>query len=104
MLGKAEAYRRVPYFYSDQFDLGMEYAGYAPAWDDVVFRGDTAKREFIAFWMKDDRIVAGLNANVWDVNDEIMRLIQTRSPVDRERLSDPNVPLADLALEPSRGS
>ena len=97
MLGKAEAYRRVPYFYSDQFDLGMEYAGYAPAWDDVVFRGDPANREFIAFWMKGDRVVAGMNANVWDVNDEIMGLIEAQAPVDRTRLQDPATPLREVA-------
>ncbi len=64
MLGKAEDYVRIPYFYSDQYDLGMEYAGFAPAWDRVVFRGDPASRSFIAFWLQAGRVVAGMNANV----------------------------------------
>jgi 3-phenylpropionate/trans-cinnamate dioxygenase ferredoxin reductase component len=101
MLGRAEPYRRVPYFYSDQFDLGMEYAGYAPAWDEVVFRGDPAKREFVAFWLRNGRVVAGMNANIWDVNDEIIRLIEAGQPVDRERLTDATVPLTSVAAQPS---
>jgi 3-phenylpropionate/trans-cinnamate dioxygenase ferredoxin reductase component len=53
MLGIATPYERLPYFYSDQYDLGMEYSGHATAWDQVVFRGDPATRAFIAFWLKD---------------------------------------------------
>ena len=51
MLGRADAYDRLPYFFSDQYDVGMEYSGFARRWDRVVFRGDPASREFIAFWM-----------------------------------------------------
>ena len=78
MLGRSEAYDRVPYFFSDQYDVGMEYAGYARTWDRVVFRGDPASREFIAFWLLGDRVVAGMNVNVWDVTDQIQRLIRAR--------------------------
>jgi 3-phenylpropionate/trans-cinnamate dioxygenase ferredoxin reductase component len=97
MLGGASAYERLPYFFSDQYDIGMEYTGYARTWDRVVFRGDTAGREFIAFWLVGDRVVAGMNVNVWDVTDPIKRLITTRATVDDRRLSDLDVPLAELA-------
>jgi 3-phenylpropionate/trans-cinnamate dioxygenase ferredoxin reductase component len=97
MLGQSAAYDRVPYFYSDQYDVGMEYAGYAREWDRVVFRGDPATREFIAFWLVGDRIVAGMNVNVWDVTDPIQRLIRERVAVDDRRLADPGVPLEELA-------
>jgi 3-phenylpropionate/trans-cinnamate dioxygenase ferredoxin reductase component len=100
MLGQREPYDRVPYFFSDQYDVGMEYAGFAPTWDRVVFRGDPASREFIAFWLVQDRIVAGMNVGVWDVTDEIQRLIRDRVAVDDHRLADPDVPLAELARAP----
>jgi 3-phenylpropionate/trans-cinnamate dioxygenase ferredoxin reductase subunit len=96
MLGRATPYDRIPYFYSDQYDVGMEYAGHAAAWDEVVFRGDPGSREFVAFWLEDSRVVAGMNVNVWDVNEHIQALIRARRPVDRGRLTDPGVPLPDL--------
>jgi 3-phenylpropionate/trans-cinnamate dioxygenase ferredoxin reductase component len=97
MLDKAEPYDNVPYFFSDQYDVGMEYAGLARTWDRVVFRGDTAGREFIAFWMVGDRVVAGMNVNVWDVTDDIQRLIRERVAVDDRRLTDPEIALDTLA-------
>jgi len=97
MLGRATPYQRVPYFYSDQYDVGMEYSGHAPSWDRVVFRGDPVSREFIAFWLAADRVVAGMNVNVWDVTDPIQRLIRSRSAVDVGQLTDPAVPLESLA-------
>jgi 3-phenylpropionate/trans-cinnamate dioxygenase ferredoxin reductase component len=93
MLGGTEPYDRLPYFYSDQYDVGMEYTGWAPDWDRVVFRGDPASREFIAFWLRDDRVLAGMNVNVWDVTDSIERLIRDRAPVDVEQLADAERPL-----------
>jgi 3-phenylpropionate/trans-cinnamate dioxygenase ferredoxin reductase component len=96
MLGQCAVYDRVPYFFSDQYDVGMEYAGYARSWDRVVFRGDPASREFIAFWLTGDHVVAGMNVNVWDVIDSIQRLILERVAVDDQRLADPDVPLEDL--------
>ena len=94
MLGGAEPYDRLPYFYSDQYDVGMEYTGWAQDWDRVVFRGDPASREFIAFWLRGDRVLAGMNVNVWDVTDAIERLIRDPAPVDVERLVDSERPLA----------
>jgi 3-phenylpropionate/trans-cinnamate dioxygenase ferredoxin reductase subunit len=96
MLGQPGAYDRLPYFFSDQYDVGMEYAGFARAWDRVVFRGDPATREFIAFWLVGDRVVAGMNVNVWDVTDAIQRLVRERVAVDDRKLADPGVPLDDL--------
>jgi 3-phenylpropionate/trans-cinnamate dioxygenase ferredoxin reductase component len=96
MLGHGDAYDRLPYFFSDQYDVGMEYAGFARTWDRVVFRGDPATREFVAFWLSGDRVVAGMNVNVWDVIDPIQRLISERVAVDDRRLADPAVPLEEL--------
>jgi 3-phenylpropionate/trans-cinnamate dioxygenase ferredoxin reductase subunit len=96
MRGHTDAYDRLPYFFSDQYDVGMEYAGFARAWDRVVFRGDLASREFIAFWMTGRRVVAGMNFNVWDVTDAIQRLIRDRVDVDDRFLADPGVPLDEL--------
>jgi len=91
------AYDRIPYFYSDQYDVGMEYSGHATDWDEVVFRGDVKGRKFIAFWLKDQRILAGMNVNVWDVTDQIQALIRSRLRVDRDRLADADTPLTELA-------
>ncbi|MDT0439444.1 MULTISPECIES: NAD(P)/FAD-dependent oxidoreductase [Streptomyces] len=98
MLGQDVAYDRVPYFFSDQYDLGMEYSGWAPpgTYDQVVIRGDAGKREFIAFWVKDGRVLAGMNVNVWDVTEPIQALIRSRTPVDTDALADPHVPLESL--------
>ena len=97
MLGQELPYERLPYFFSDQYDVGMEYSGYARTWDRVVFRGDPVTREFVAFWMAGDRVAAGMNVNVWDVTDPIQQLIRARVPVDDRRLADPDVPLDELA-------
>lgn len=98
MLGRWEPHLRIPYFFSDQYELGMEYSGYAPVWDDVVFRGDPASLAFIAFWTRRGRVVAAMNAGVWDVVGELQSLIASRVVVDPRRLSDPTVPLDGLAV------
>ena len=97
MLGAGTPYERVPYFYSDQYDFGMEYNGYASEWDQVVFRGDAAGREFLAFWLAGGRVVAGLNANIWDQADGIKALVRSRAKVDPAQLADSAVDLGDLA-------
>jgi len=99
MLGQDVVYDEIPYFFSDQYDAGMEYSGYATEWDEVVFRGDVAAREFIAFWLKDERVVAGMNMNVWDVSDPIRELIRSLRPVSRRDLADPDVPLLRLIAD-----
>jgi 3-phenylpropionate/trans-cinnamate dioxygenase ferredoxin reductase subunit len=100
MLGATTAYAKIPYFFSDQFDVGMEYSGFATEWDEVVFRGDPGGRQFIAFWIKDGRVAAGMNVNVWDVAEPIAALVAAAKPVDRERLVDPDVDLASLVAPP----
>ena len=94
VLGRDDAYDWQPYFYTDQFDLGMEYVGRGGATDDVVIRGDKASGEFIAFWLDGGRVTAGMNVNVWDVNDDLRALVG--SSVDRARLADPDVPLSEV--------
>ncbi|MBK8293391.1 MAG: FAD-dependent oxidoreductase [Solirubrobacterales bacterium] len=97
MIGEPVEFDEIPYFFSDQYDLGMEYVGYAPESDSIVYRGDVDAREFIAFWLKDSRVVAGMNVNVWDVSDQIRDLIKSRNAVDAGQLADPEVDLATLA-------
>ena len=101
MLGDETPYDAIPYFYTDQFDLGMEYTGFArlAAEGEVVIRGDRPGREFIAFWVRGGAVVAGMNVNVWDVADDIERLVRAGlagHEVDRARLADPAVPLGEL--------
>jgi 3-phenylpropionate/trans-cinnamate dioxygenase ferredoxin reductase component len=101
MLGEDVSYGRIPYFFSDQYDVGMEYSGYAERWDEVVLRGDPGAGEgFVAFWLRDGRVLAGMNVNVWDVNQHVQELIRARRPVDTRALADPGTPLDSLlALE-----
>jgi NADPH-dependent 2,4-dienoyl-CoA reductase/sulfur reductase-like enzyme len=98
MLGQQVSYDQVPYFFSDQYDLGMEAAGVPEpgGYDDVVYRGDKDALEFIAFWLNDRAVVAGMNVNVWDVNDDIQALIRSGTAVDPDRLADPDIPLNEL--------
>jgi 3-phenylpropionate/trans-cinnamate dioxygenase ferredoxin reductase subunit len=96
MLGRAEPYEHIPYFFSDQYDVGMEYSGDPTGWDEVVFRGDPRGREFIAFWLKDEYVLAGMNVNVWDVNEHVQALIRSRRSIDRARLTDVDTPLEEL--------
>ncbi|HEV2885874.1 MAG TPA: FAD-dependent oxidoreductase [Jatrophihabitans sp.] len=102
MLGRPAEHDQLPYFFTDQYDLGMEYAGYVEpgGYDQVVFRGDVAGREFIAFWVRDGRVMAGMNVNVWDVVEDIKALIRSRANVPADRLADPGTPLAELAALP----
>ena len=102
MAGEDVSYDRVPYFFTDQYDLGMEYSGYVEpdGYDEVVFRGDVDRREFVAFWLGNGgRVLAGMNVNVWDVNDAIQALVRAGQPVDKAALADPETPLESLAAE-----
>jgi 3-phenylpropionate/trans-cinnamate dioxygenase ferredoxin reductase subunit len=98
MLGKPATYDRLPYFFTDQYDLGMEYTGYTQpdGHDEVVIRGDLHGREFIAFWLHDQRVVAGMNVNIWDVIEPIQELIRAGERVDAAILADPDVALGEL--------
>jgi len=98
MLGHDAVYDRVPYFYSDQYDLGMEYSGYVEPgdYDEVVFRGDVGKREFVAFWVKDRIVLAGMNVNIWDLTGAIQTLVSAHREVDTAKLADIEVPLTEV--------
>ena len=106
MLGQDVVYDRVPYFYSDQYDSGMEYSGYVEpgGYDQVIFRGSTEivdgkAPEFLAFWLSGGRLLAGMNFNVWDVQDDIQKLARAGFAgelVDQAQLADPDVPLGSL--------
>jgi 3-phenylpropionate/trans-cinnamate dioxygenase ferredoxin reductase subunit len=99
MLGETASYDRLPYFFTDQYDLGMEYTGYADpdGEHELVVRGDATAREFIAFWLKDRRIAAAMNVNIWDVTEPIRDLIRSGVQVEVSRLADPDVPLSSLS-------
>ncbi|MGH9233287.1 MAG: NAD(P)/FAD-dependent oxidoreductase [Acidimicrobiales bacterium] len=96
-VGGSEAYTRLPYFFSDQYDLGMEYVGHGSPDDAVVVRGDRDARELIAFWQRDGVVTAAMNVNVWDVVEDLKAIVAGGRPVDAGRLADPAVDLADLA-------
>ena len=98
MLGQRVSFSEVPYFYTDQFDLGMELSGYAPLMADaqLIVRGDLEAREFIAFWVDSGRVVGGMNVNVWDVNEAVQALIRSGQSVAADDLRDPSVPLESL--------
>ena len=98
MLGQPVTYDAVPYFYSDQYELGMECAGLPEpgAYDQILYRGDPATLEFVAFWLSGGAVIAGMNVNVWDVNDDIQSLIRSARSVDPARLTNPDIPLPDL--------
>lgn len=95
VLGKDGDFDKLPFFFSDQYDLGLEYSGLRGRDDDLVIRGDLEGREYVAFWLDGDRVTAGMNVNVWDVQDDIQSLITSRAAVDRDRLTDPDVPIKD---------
>ena len=98
MLGQQAVLDDIPYFYTDQYDLGMEYSGYGTLARDaaVVYRGDRDAREFITFWLLGGRVVAGMNVNVWDVNEAVQGLIGSGRTVDSTRLVDSSIDLADV--------
>lgn len=99
MAGEEVSYDEIPYFFSDQYDVGMEYVGFVTDSDRILYRGSVEEREFIAFWMNGDRIVAGMNVNVWDVSDTISDLIRSRARVDTAKLTDGDVDLASLLTD-----
>ncbi|MFK0119547.1 NAD(P)/FAD-dependent oxidoreductase [Streptomyces sp. NPDC090994] len=98
MLGEDASYDRLPYFYTDQYDLGMEYTGWTEpgGYDRVVFRGSGQERRFVAFWMSGERVVAGMSVNVWDVIGTVRALIESGAAVDDALLADPGLPLESL--------
>jgi 3-phenylpropionate/trans-cinnamate dioxygenase ferredoxin reductase component len=89
LMGGAEPYAASPFFFSDQYDLGLEFRGVAdPLVDELVVRGDLAAREFIAFWVRGDEVRAAMNVNVWDAGDVLSALVDGDSRVERTKLAD----------------
>ena len=97
LLGEEAPYTRLPYFFTDQYDLGMEYVGNVgpEGFDEVVVRGDEKGRVFTAFWLGRGRVLAGMHVNDWDAIDPIRALVGRQ--VDAARLRDENVDLTDVA-------
>ena len=100
MIGRSASYDRLPFFYSDQYDLGLEYTGYVETgeYDRVVFRGDVEGRKFIAFWLAGGHVLAGMNVNIWDVSKQIEAIISLGYAVDADRLIDENISLEDVGV------
>ena len=86
----------MPYFFSDQYDVGMEYRGLGHPDDEVVFRGHPDSLEFLAFWVRHDRVEAAMNVNLWDAGETIERLIASKTPINHRHLGDPDIPLDSL--------
>ena len=90
MLDRGEPYARLPYFFSDQYDVGMEYVGlHDPAADRLVVEGSLEERRFHAFWVdRDGNATAGMHVNEWDRGIEpVKRVVEgeepLQAPVDR---------------------
>jgi 3-phenylpropionate/trans-cinnamate dioxygenase ferredoxin reductase component len=98
--GAGRAYDRIPYFFSDQYETGMEYSGWPLPWDQVVFRGDRSSGAFVAFYLDHGVVTGGANVNVWDVNEHVQNLIRTRKPADLDVLTDPDIDPASWAPAP----
>ncbi|HET9171906.1 MAG TPA: FAD-dependent oxidoreductase [Actinospica sp.] len=98
MLGQEVADDRVPYFFTDQYDLGMEFAGYLEpgSYNEVIVRGDLTQRKFVSFWLAEGRVRAGMNVNIWDVNAQIQKLVKSGHRIDPALLADPDTPLDEL--------
>ncbi|GAB2971554.1 NAD(P)/FAD-dependent oxidoreductase [Nocardioides montaniterrae] len=78
MLGGNAAYDWAPYFFTDQFELSMEYVGHAAPDDVVEIRGDLENDKFIAYWLRNDVVTAAMNVGIWDVNDQLRALVGQR--------------------------
>lgn len=100
MIGEPVSYDQLPYFFSDQYDVGMEFSGNATGCEEVVIRGSREAGEFIAFWLKDGRVNAGMNVNIWDVNESVQSLIRSQRMVNRAALADPDTPLESIVHDP----
>ena len=94
---------RPSYFSTDQYDLSMEYTGdIGPdGYDQVIFRRYPDSRQLIVFSLSEQRLQAGMNINIWDVTDDIERLVQSPYPANTDDLADPGIPLASLLQRPA---
>ena len=101
MLGQDAVLDTIPYFYTDQYDVSMEYSGFPTlaAGTEPVIRGSVEGRRFIAFWQHEGRVVAGMNVNMPRTQKPIKALISSRSSVPASRLSDESVALDQLLTD-----
>ena len=102
MLGLPVSYDRLPFFFTDQYDLGMEFVGMVPPDDrgTVITRGDVAGEAFWAFWLDGATVAAAMHVNQWDVGiDPLRELVRGRREVDADKLADPNVPLTQVTVD-----
>ena len=99
MLGADVVYDRLPHFFSDQYDMSMEYTGYVgrDGYDDVVVRGDPAGRSYLAFWLRGGRAIAGMSVNNPRASRDITALVRSAAPIDPRNLADATQPLEALA-------
>jgi 3-phenylpropionate/trans-cinnamate dioxygenase ferredoxin reductase subunit len=106
MLGQDAVDTRPSYFYSDQYDLGMEYTGdIGPSgYDQVIFRRNADSSQLMVFWLQEQRVLAGMNINIWDVAGDIERLVQSAHPVSTDDLANPGVPLTSFLQRPAMPS
>ena len=96
MLGRGQSYDEVHWFWSDQFDANIQYAGFHAAWDRIVVRGSLAARKFLAFYLTDGRVESVVAINQGRDMRRTFPIIKARVAVDPARLEDPNVDLRTL--------
>ncbi|MFL6100808.1 MAG: NAD(P)/FAD-dependent oxidoreductase [Actinomycetales bacterium] len=98
MTGSEDEWSDPPYFYTDQYDAGMEYWGWAdPRVDTVVLRGRPADGSYVAAWLSQDgNVDAAMHVNRWDDADAVKALVQAKVALDVDRFRDESVALTDL--------
>jgi 3-phenylpropionate/trans-cinnamate dioxygenase ferredoxin reductase subunit len=97
MLGRGQSYDEVHWFWSDQFDANIQYAGFHAAWDAIVVRGSLPERKFLAFYLADGRVESAVAINQGRDLRRTLPIIKARVAVDPQRLADPAVDLRTLA-------
>jgi 3-phenylpropionate/trans-cinnamate dioxygenase ferredoxin reductase subunit len=97
MLGSAEPFDDPHWFWSDQYDLNLQYGGFAKEWDDIVIRGSVEDRDFCAFYLKDGVLLAALGLNRGKEVRRAMKLISAAARPDTTALRDEDVDLRSLA-------
>lgn len=96
MLAKGQPYDEIPWFWSDQYDYNLQYAGFLGDYDEVVVRGSTKDRDFAAFYLKDRRIVASLGINRGKDIRQSIRLIKAKTIIDTSILRDQDLEVRSL--------
>jgi 3-phenylpropionate/trans-cinnamate dioxygenase ferredoxin reductase subunit len=97
MLGRGQTYDEVHWFWSDQFDANIQYAGFHAAWDRIVVRGSLESRKFLAFYLTGGRVESVVAINQGRDMRRTFPIIKARAAIDPASLADPNVDLRTLA-------